>query len=407
MAKEYSFIQKVGWLFSGLFIVQVIHLIFSLILPRIYQPEQFAVFGIYLSTIFILFEINTFRLDHALMLPKEDEESLFIFRKAFLYSTYISIALGAFWLLYTISPFYKEEYHALKWLPLSVFLQGFIQPAIAYSNKVQNYQWINISRIFQALITGIVSCAPLFFNTQKVYLIEGFVSGQLVSFIVFNLLYFNKLISITKSNTLSLKPYLAFPKYGTLSSFLNTLSRNSIVYILSLFFTPQAVGLYTFTNRLVQAPIGLVTSAVGQAYFRDASQASNSKELRNLTHTIQKILTQIAIIPVLAAMIWGPAIFELLFGADWRSAGEIARYLALWYGTTLVITPLSMLIDVKSKLKWELSYNIVFSACRIGVLILAGIFLSFTATIILFCAVSVFFNLYLLVYLKQLIEHES
>lgn len=404
MPKEYSFLQKVTWLFSGLFIVQIIHLVFSLLLPRIYPPGDFAVFGIFLSSIFILFEVNNYRLDQALMLPKDEAESLFIFRKAILFSTLTAVVIAIVWVAYSYSSFYNSSYADLKWIPISVFLQGVIQPSLSFSNKNLKYKLINFTRISQALTVGIVSCLPLFMVSKQVFLIQGFVAGQLIACIVFISQYFKKLVQFDTNNSYSIRPYIEFPKFGTLSSFLNTVSRNSIVYVLSIFFTPQMVGLYTFTNRLTQSPIGLITSAVGQAYFRDASQAKTKEELKELTENVQKILSQLAIIPVTIALFFGPALFEFLFGQEWRAAGEIARYLSFWYGTTLVVTPLSMLIDVKKRLKWELAYNAVFALTRISLLILAGMFFSFKWTIILFCAVSVVFNIYQLLFLKQLMK---
>ncbi len=407
MSKEYSFKQKVSWLISGLFAAQLVHLLFSLILPRIYNPTEFAVFGIFLSSIFILFEINNLRLDQALMLPKSEAESLFLFRRAMIYSTGISVLLALIWFAYAFSSFYNAFYEDLKFIPLSIFLQGIIQPSVSYSNRVQNYKWINTARVLQAVITGLVSCTPLFFQTNKIFLIQGFVAGQLASCMIYIMLYISKLWQFNSSAKFSIKPYIQFPKYGAFSSFLNTVSRNAIVYILSIFFTPTAVGLYTFTNRLVQAPIGLVTGAFGQAYFRDATHAESREKLVRLTESVQKILAQLAVIPVVIALFFGPALFEFLFGSEWREAGMVARYLALWYGTTLVITPLSMLIDVKGMLKWELGYNAVFAFLRIGTLILSGLFLSFGQTMILFCTVSVVFNLYLLIFVKRLVHHEN
>lgn len=399
--------QKAAWLFSGLFIVQMINLLFAMILPRIYQPEQFAVFGIFLSTVLIIFEVNNFRLDQALMLPKDDDESLFIYQNAVRYSTVLSLALGIIWVIYYFSPVFNHTYSSLGWIPVSVFLQGIIQPTLSYCNRIQAYRKINTARISQAIITGAVSCLPLITGSQKIYLIEGFIAGQSASTLTFIYLIYKNLNPTDKNKNFTIQPYIQFPKYGTWSSFLNTISRNSIVYILSVFFTPQLVGLYTFTNRLVQAPLGLITSSIGQAYFRDASHAANSGELQQLTNSIQKILTQIAVIPVITALFFGPAIFALLFGEEWRAAGEIARYLSLWYGTTLVITPLSMLVDVKGRLKWELGYNICFAIVRIGLLLIGGIWLSFQWTMILFCLISVIFNLYLLIFVRQIITDEN
>lgn len=341
------------------------------------------------------------------MLPKNDDESIFIYQKAVRYSTLFSLSLGILWFIYSISPIFSHTYSSLGWIPISVFLQGIIQPTLCYCNRIQAYKKINTARISQAIVTGIVSCLPLITGSQKIYLIEGFIAGQTASILFLITLIYNNFKKHNKSKSFTIQPYIKFPKYGTWSSLLNTISRNAIVYILNIFFTPQLVGLYTFTNRLVQAPLGLITSSIGQAYFRDASHATNQQELRKLTNTIQKILVQLALIPVITALFFGPSIFGFLFGDEWRAAGEIARYLSLWYGTTLVVTPLSMLVDVKGHLKWELGYNICFAVARLSLLLIGGLWLNFQWTMILFCAISVIFNFYLLIFVRQIISDEN
>ena len=354
----------------------------------------------------ILFEVISFRLDQALMLPKTDEESIFLYKKAVSFSTLFALVVAIAWILYYFSPFYKSEYFQLSYLPISIFLQGLIQPSTSYSNRVGKYKLINIARVIQAIIMGIVSCLPFILKTQEVYLIEGYVAGQAFSLLVYSKLTYNNLTQRT-SPYFSIQPYKQFPKYGTWSSLLNTISRNSVVYILNVFFSPFFVGIYTFTNRVVQVPLNLIAGAVGQAFFRDAGQAQNFKEQRLLTDYVQKLLTQMAILPVIIALLFGPVIFEFIFGSEWRAAGEVARYLSLWYGTSLVVTPLSTMIDIKGRLKWELKYNIFYTIARISLLIIFGYWGDFKMTLLAFCTISVAFNLYLLIFVRQIVSNEN
>jgi len=395
------------WLFSGLFLVQLINLGFAFIHPRIYSPADFAQFGLFLASVMILFEVNNFRLDQALMLPSDETTSIALYKKAIRYSTLFSIGLLLLLGLYRVTPLFNEQHYFLFWIPVSVFINGIYQPTITYCNRHQHYRLINQSRILQAFFAGAISCIPYLIKSSQVYLIQGFITGQIAS----SLLLLPVITKAWKTDTSTvihpLKAYGQFPKYGTWSSLLNAFSRNAIFYLLNFFFTPASVGLYTFTNRLIQAPLGVVTSAVGQAYFRDASMASSHKALQQLTKNIFLALTGLALIPVILALGWGPDLFSLLFGEAWRGAGEIARYLALWYGTSLVVTPLSMLVDVKGRLKWELGYNIAFFLARIIILLIGGYWGHFAGTMWLFCLVSVIFNIYLLIFVKQLTRHEN
>ncbi|MCO5231162.1 MAG: oligosaccharide flippase family protein [Chitinophagales bacterium] len=407
MLINHPLIKKAAWIFSGLLIAQLINFAFALILPRIYQPEDFALYGLFLSSVLILFEIVNFRLDQALMLPQLEEESVFIYKKSIQYASLLALAIGIIGTIVHLFSWLPQAKNIIFWIALSVLLQGINQPTLAFCNRIQAYTLMNISRVVQAISIGVVSCLPIIIHYSKVWLIEGFVVGQIASIIIlYPVILRNFSLSIVKNRYL-IREYSAFPKYGTWSSLLNTISRNSVVYILNLFFTPYFVGLYTFTNKLIQAPLALVSSSIGQVFFRDASHASTADELKALSNYTLKILSSIAIIPVCISWIWGPEIFEFLFGKEWRAAGEIAKYLALWYGTTLIVTPLSMLVDIKAKLKWELGYNIVFFLFRVGSLCLVAYFGDFKWSIIIFGAVSVFFNLYLLIFVRRLYHHED
>ena len=107
MPTKNSFLQKVTWLFSGLFLVQVINLSFALLLPKIYSPQNFSLFGIFISTVLIFSEIINLRLDQALMIPKNEEESIFIYKKAIKSATIISfivsIGIGIYYFIYLIN----------------------------------------------------------------------------------------------------------------------------------------------------------------------------------------------------------------------------------------------------------------------------------------------------------------
>jgi O-antigen/teichoic acid export membrane protein len=401
-----SFANNVFKLFSGLFLAQLINIGFSLLLPRIYDPSDFANFGIFIATALILFEINNFKLDYALMLPNDEEERIGLYKKALYYSTMFSGALLGIYLLYILLPFENHAYY-LGWVAVSVFVNGIYQPTITYCNRHQMYRIINFSRILQAIVTGLVSCAPIFLFTPKILLIEGFVMGQLAGLFVMSRLFLSLLEAPSKMNEALLLKFVHFPKFGTWSALLNTLSRNMVFYFLQLFFNPSQVGSYTFTHRLVNAPLGLITNAVGQAYFREASVSRTKEHLQQLTTKIILILSLTTIIPIILVMGWGPAIFATIFGDEWNSAGEIAKILALWYGLSLVVTPLTMLLDVKGYLKWELKYNILFFLIRLLGLILGGILGDFYITLAIFCGIGVVFNIYMLVFIQKIIQKDE
>lgn len=397
-----SFLSKVLWLFSGLLLAQLINTGFAFVLPRIYEPADFAHFGIFLATVLIFFEVNNFKLDYALMLPADDRESIYLYKKAVLYSTIFSGILMGLFICYKLLPL-KAHADYLGWIPVSVFINGIYQPTITWCNRHQLYKRINLSRIIQAMVTGLISCAPVLILTPRTLLIQGFVMGQLAALMVVMSLIIPLLEENSEVDDKTILKYIQFPKFGTWSSLVNTVSRNVVVYVIEVFFSAAQVGYYTFTSRLVHAPLGIVTGAVSQAFFRDASMQKDNQLLADLTKKVAISLSALSALPLILSLGWGPELFSVLFGDEWYSAGEVARWLSLWYATSMIVTPLTMLLDIKGLLRWELYFNITFLIFRLGVLLVGGIIGDFKLMLLLFCGVGVLFHMYMLWKIRKLV----
>ena len=77
--KQSEFSQNVLTLMTGSTLSQAIPIAISPILTRIYTPEDFGLYAVYLAIITILGTIVSGRYELAIMLPKKDEDAINIF----------------------------------------------------------------------------------------------------------------------------------------------------------------------------------------------------------------------------------------------------------------------------------------------------------------------------------------
>ncbi|MDB5228223.1 MAG: O-antigen translocase [Bacteroidota bacterium] len=392
-----SLFKNFSALFSGLLIVQIINFLFSLILPKYFSPSDFAEFGIFTSVVFMLIEIVNAKLDIAVMLPKSLEESKKIAYASFTMA-FILFAL-ALLICIPVFIFYRKEYILL---PFTILLYGIHQPVFVYLNKMGKYNSINLFRIIQVLTTAIVT---LTLGIQHIphSLIIGFIAG-----LFFATLYIIKFLP-PRFNLSHLKEiiqqYDQFPKYGTWSSLLNNVSRNSVPILLMQFFSKQFVGFYSYSTRLLNAPTGMYASALGQVYFKRASEEENIT-LKKSTQKIMLLTFAVSIIPTFVILIFGKEIFFSLFSGEWIEAGKISQYLILWYFLGVIASPVSCLLDLRNKLKFEFKYNFVLLITRIAAIATGGIFHDFYLSILLFSITGIVMNLYLLYYINFIILKE-
>lgn len=381
-------------LFVGLLFVQLINFIFSLILPKYFSPADFAEFGIFTSVTFILIEIINAKLDVAVMLPKESKVAKEVLDAAFTVACIATILIGI--ITIPLYLFYNKIYFLL---PITCFLYGIHQPVLTYLNKQSNYAAINWFRIIQVLNTIAITLLLALYKVQHA-LIYGFLLGLCIASI-FVLTYVQPKYNYALIKKIW-KRYDQFPKFGTWSALLNNISRNSIPILLAQFFSQQIVGWYSYATRLLNAPTGMYSSALGQVYYKSASEL-NQEDLKRTTREIVNTTFIVAVLPSLIILFFGKDIFRYLFNEEWVEAGKISQYLILWYLLGVITAPISSLLDIKNKLKFEFKFNAALFILRISAILIGGVLHNFYLAILLFSIVGITMNLFLLYYINKII----
>jgi O-antigen/teichoic acid export membrane protein len=141
------------------------------------------------------------------------------------------------------------------------------------------------------------------------------------------------------------KRYYDFPLYSAPTAFLDILALQLPVFFLTRFFDSSVVGWFALTARVIGAPLTLVGSCVGQVYYQFISEATHrNDDLRSYVIQVAKYLLLLVSLPVLVAVLFSPALFTFIFGAQWGTAGENARILVIPIAIKFVVTPLTTIM---------------------------------------------------------------
>ena len=390
-------------LFSGLAVVQLLNLGFSLILPRYYSPVDYAFFGVFTAIIFILIEIVTLKLDVTIFFQKNDEEALEIVHAIFFICfcfTLIVLVLSV-----CLSLFYDSKYILLS---LSLLLYGMVLPLSAWFNRQKDYRRLNTYRIIQALMIPVLSLLFIIVFKWHFGLVLGFILGQMAGllYLLFSFHHFS--FDLIRYNLVSkyLHKYKHFPKYGVVSSLIGSISRNSIVLFVKYFFGSTNAGYYTMSSRILNAPTGMYQSALSQVFLQQASHLENAA----LKVYIKKVIWFgffLGILPVVLLLFLGQEIFGFLFGAEWLMAGKMSQYIVLWFFSITLVAPVGLMLDIKQKLRFEAGWNSLLLILRMTA-IFAGVLLNdLFLMLLILCVVGVAMNLYLLYYVLKLINDKA
>ena len=115
---------------TGTTIAQAIPIAISPILTRIYTPEDFGVFALFIAITAILGTVANGRYELAIMLPKKDEDAINIFALGFIITCFISLILLILVVIfndYFTKLLGNEEISFwLYFVPITVFLVDFL-----------------------------------------------------------------------------------------------------------------------------------------------------------------------------------------------------------------------------------------------------------------------------------------
>lgn len=391
-----KYAKNVLTLMTGTGLAQAIPIAITPILTRIYSPEDFGIFALYVAIVAVLTIVVTGRYELAIMLPKKDEEavnvlglsvflsftlSLFLLFLIFFFGTEIAILLNS----PEISPW-------LYWIPISTLFAGVYQSLNYWSNRQQNYSRLAVSRIFQSvglsggqLGLGVKSASPG-------GLITGQVFGVIISTIVLAVLIKkddHQLISrINKKDILvQAKRFKNFPKFLVFAHGFNTASAQAVVVLLSSLFNGTVAGLYMLTQRVLGAPVSLVANALADVFRQEASYSyAHYGECINIYKKTFKKLLLIASPLFLAFYFIAPELFAIAFGEGWREAGEYAQILTPMFFLRFVTSPLSSMFMIAEQQVLDLIWQIILFISTSSSLVVGYFFGDVTLALYLYMA---------------------
>lgn len=370
MSKK-EFNNNVLTLITGTTIAQIIPIAITPILTRLYSPEDFGVFALFFAISVIIGSISSGRYEHAIMLPKKDEDAINIFALGFIISSIISILV--FFIIIIFFNFFIStyDYKGIElWLfciPVSIFFIGLFNILNYYNNRKKYYKDISSSLILKAFILSIVQ---VFFGLFKSVSI-GLILGEVFSRAFANLKLLKNIIkdkilisSISKIKILALaKKYKKFPLYNLPSTLANTAASYISFLMIPKIFGLTISGYFVLAQKLIALPSALIAKAFSQVLFQKMAE-NKIKKIENLPiflSTIKKLV--IIALPIsLLIYLLSPLLFELVFGSKWQISGEIAQFLSFSFFVTFITSTISVALLVYNELKllakWQYLYLI-------------------------------------------------
>lgn len=372
-----EFSRNVLTLMTGTTIAQAIPIVISPILTRIYTPEDFGVFALFLAITTIIGSVANGRYELAIMLPEKDEDAINISALGFIISSILSLGLLVLIVLfnnYFVSLIGNDEIGFwLYFVPITVFLLGLWNVLNYFNNRKKNYKDLRNATIIKSIVLASVTLIVGFFKSG----VTGLISGEILSKIsantrlLKNLLKDNLLISKITINKMMImaKSYKNFPMISLPSSFFTALHPNLFSVLLSSFYNVALLGHYYMAQRVLGLPSTLMGVSIGQVFFQAAvKEKEKTGQARIIFKSTVKKLFIIALPFFVILFFVVEDIFAFVFGESWRIAGTYSQILIPLFFIKLLSSPVSMINTVFERQIYGLFISIILLVSNIGVI---------------------------------------
>ena len=363
-----GFLKNAAKLAGVTAISQVVLVLSSLILTRLYTPEDFGMLAVFTSLMSQILVFASLRYEWAIPLPKDEQIAVdllvlcIILNCGIALLSVIVIILGGHQIaLWSNSPALEPF---LWLLPIVVLFGGCYQSFNYWSLRQKAFGLLAQTKLSQTVWTTGSQLSIGFITDGPLGLLVGAALNQMVGTGTQALFFWrncrtqlqnlsvNRLIQVSRKHC----------KFATSSlgaSVVQTAGLTVPALLIAFFYDARAVGSFALAERVISLPVALVGRSIAQVFLAHASELirENPKELKRLFSRTTALLFLISSLFSLGLLL-SPWIFPIVFGNSWKEAGNMTLYMIPMFVASITISPVNILAWVE-KQNWMITWNVV------------------------------------------------
>lgn len=379
-------------------IAQVILIITTPIITRLYSPTEFGEFTIFSNIAMILIPIINARYDLLIVNTKNDRSANILSQISFLISLLILLILIP---IFAISAWlYPNFILDFIFIIIMLFLVSLTNIFTNYLNKERKYKVLSLINVFRAGSMALLQIIFGLLALGSLGLIIGF-SLSYIAGITLGYKTFKKHFNIvrdkeeTKALFLENKNQLV---YSTPSILLNSLSFSVVVFFIGILYTNTEVGIYGMAIRVLGIPVTIISLGLSKIFMQQANDYYiEYGNFRNLLLKFSSILVIVSIILYVPLYLFSEELVNILLGHSWVDAITVIKIVIPLFVIRLIVSTVSLSVIVLQKQQLELILQALFLIGTTATFVISKMlnltFLNFVSinTVVLIISYMIFF----------------
>lgn len=360
------FLRNVSIMLTGSAGGQMVSILLSPLLTRLYTPQQFGILSVYSALLTIFVVVASLRYELALPLARTDRDALNLVGVCgcVLLVTTAAIGLVAFLVptaivqtLWTSPPPAEELviYRAL--LVAGYFCLGGYFIALQLATRAGAFPAIAKTRFAQGVVGPIGQIGLALLGAGTPGLLIGNILGQsagtfgLFGCVIVRLRRWLEALSWRRMRVLA-RRYVRFPLISSWAALIDAAGSSQLLYLLAaVAYSPHVAGFIFLVERVVSRPLNIVGTSILQVYIGEAGRivASDPAGLKRRFGQVVSRQFMMAVAWVLLANIAGSLLFATVFGKEWEEGIFYLRALSIGYLAQAVVQPVFHTLQILEK----------------------------------------------------------
>ncbi len=149
------------------------------------------------------------------------------------------------------------------------------------------------------------------------------------------------------------KANINFPRFNLPSDLLSSVSQQFVPVVILMLFNAGLAGTYSFAMRIIRMPVIVLSTSVTSVLRKSTGGFAtlNRAMLVQMHRKLVAAMALIAVVPIAVLIIFGKELFDLVFGPQWRQAGQLSQILGIGVFFEFIGFPLSVFFVTTGKQK--------------------------------------------------------
>jgi O-antigen/teichoic acid export membrane protein len=355
--RESQFASKIAMLSGASAAASIVALGATPFISRLYTPSEYGIFGVFAAALSLVSVVASLRYDLGIPATADDEEAasiLVVALCAVLVTSAMCRLLVMTGVVGILMPAARDSAPILSWaLPLGVAAIGAYNTLASWMVRRGDYATLGKTKISQvaATVAGQLGLGLLKFGAV------GLIIGQIAGSSMGILRLLRRLLTVDRAAFANLRAstlgttawrYRRFPMLSGPAVLLDAFTGALPLLALASRFGAPSAGVFTIVQRVLLAPLALVTISLGQVIFGDLAtlHRANSATMMVVFEQRLKQITLVGVAISAVMVVFVPLLLPTVLGPQW---GEATRYFLIILPMVLagfISSPFGFAVDV-------------------------------------------------------------